>query len=95
MFSLLMKKHFVVGLSEGNNRGKKFERLRYYSSGLIAERGDCLPSDAALVGLHLTGVLTLPFTMTSLGQRVRASDSRSSFPSPVGERGQAHAADLG
>ena len=64
MFSLLMKKHFVVGLSEGNNRGKKFERLRYYSSGLIAERGDCLPSDAALVGLHLTGVLTLPLTMS-------------------------------
>ena len=61
----------------------------------MADRADSLSSDTALLGLHLTGVLTLPFTMTSLGQRVRASDSRSSFPSPVGERGQAHAADLG
>ena len=59
------------------------------------DRPDSLPSDAALLGLHLAGVLTLPLTMTSLGQRVRVSDSRSSFPSPFGERGQARAADLG
>ena len=49
---------------KGEKREREFDRLHYYSSVLMAERGDCLPSDAALLGLYLTGVLMLPLTMS-------------------------------